>query len=250
METKKVMRIVFATAFLLCVPLVAMQFTDDVKWGPFDFLAAGVLLAGTGFTYEFVASKGSNVAYRIAVGIALGAALLLVWINLAVGIIGDEDHPANLLYLGVLVVGFIGALIALRASWNGARVVRGRDRSSIGSGACVDHLDTLQGPRMGQPWRGGGVCIECGLRRAVCRIGAAISTRGAGARRTGLNYCLCSWTMPSRSRSVKPLSATIFACARQMGGTIAMASSFDASSTTIQARWSPSRHPQSAFATK
>jgi hypothetical protein len=112
METKKVMRIVFATAFLLCVPLVAMQFTDDVKWGPFDFLAAGVLLAGTGFTYEFVASKGSNVAYRIAVGIALGAALLLVWINLAVGIIGDEDHPANLLYLGVLVVGFIGALIA------------------------------------------------------------------------------------------------------------------------------------------
>ena len=29
--------------------------------------------------------------------------------NLAVGIIGSEDNPANLLYLGVLAVGILGA---------------------------------------------------------------------------------------------------------------------------------------------
>ena len=40
------------------------------------------------------------------------AALLLVWLNLAVGIIGSEGNPANLMYAGVLAVGFIGALIA------------------------------------------------------------------------------------------------------------------------------------------
>ncbi len=62
--------------------------------------------------YELAARKGGNPAYRAAVGIALAAALLLVWINLAVGIIGSEDHPANAMYIGVLAVGTIGAIIA------------------------------------------------------------------------------------------------------------------------------------------
>jgi len=44
------------------------------------------------------------------------AGLLLIWMNLAVGIIGSEDNPANMLYVGVLAVGIIGAGFArLRA---------------------------------------------------------------------------------------------------------------------------------------
>jgi hypothetical protein len=58
-----------------------------------------------------VRAQGS-LAYRLAAGLALGAALLLIWINLAVGIIGSEDEPANLLYGGVLAVGLIGAILA------------------------------------------------------------------------------------------------------------------------------------------
>jgi len=50
--------------------------------------------------------------YRIAVGLAIFAAIILVWMNLAVGIIGEPDDPANLMYVGVLSVGFIGAVIA------------------------------------------------------------------------------------------------------------------------------------------
>lgn len=112
MQTKSVIRILLVTAFILAVPLVAMQFSPDVKWGPIDFVAAAALLLGTGFTYELVAKRGGHGAYRAAVGIALAAALILVWINLAVGIIGDEDHPANAMYLGVIAVGLIGAVIA------------------------------------------------------------------------------------------------------------------------------------------
>jgi hypothetical protein len=33
-------------------------------------------------------------------------------VNLAVGIIGSEDHPANMMYGGVLAVGLLGAIIA------------------------------------------------------------------------------------------------------------------------------------------
>jgi hypothetical protein len=99
-------------ALILLIPLVAMQFTSEVNWTLSDFVFAGVLLFGTGLTYELVARKAGGIAYRAAVGVALAAAFLLVWINGAVGIIGNEDNPANLMYAGVLAVGSIGAMIA------------------------------------------------------------------------------------------------------------------------------------------
>jgi hypothetical protein len=55
----------------------------------------------------------SNTAYRFAVALALAAAFLIVWLNAAAGLIGiEDDDPANLLYVGVLAIGFIGASIA------------------------------------------------------------------------------------------------------------------------------------------
>ena len=89
-----------------------MQFTDEVVWGLADFAVAGALLFGAGLMYELIARKMDNIAYRIAVGIAVATALFLIWMNLAVGIIGTEDNPANLMYGGVVIVGIIGSLIA------------------------------------------------------------------------------------------------------------------------------------------
>jgi hypothetical protein len=105
-------RLVLATAFILMLPLLAMQLTDQVVWDLADFAVTGALLVGTGLMYELVARKGGSIAFRAAVGVALAAALLLVWMNLAVGLIGSEDNPANLMYVGVLAIGIIGAVIA------------------------------------------------------------------------------------------------------------------------------------------
>jgi hypothetical protein len=110
MQNKSILRIALGTAIILMVPLVAMQFTEEVNWDLFDFVFMGTLLFGTGLTYDLVARKGGTIAYRAAVGIACTAGLLLVWVNAAVGIIGDG--PVNLMYFGVLAVGFIGAFIA------------------------------------------------------------------------------------------------------------------------------------------
>lgn len=107
---KSLVWIALTTAFLLAIPLVAMQFTHEVTWTLSDFVAAGLLLFGTGLTYALVASKSHSTAYKLAAGVAAAAALLLVWGNLAVGFIGSEDNPANLLYGAVLAVGFIGAV--------------------------------------------------------------------------------------------------------------------------------------------
>jgi len=86
MKTKNIIRIVVVTAFILLIPFVAMQFSDDVKWGASDFVFIGALLIGSGLLYEFVATKIRNPKHRAVIGIVLVATLLLVWAELAVGI--------------------------------------------------------------------------------------------------------------------------------------------------------------------
>ena len=101
-----------AAALFLLLPLIAMQFTDDVVWTASDFVFAAVLLFGSLGIYEIAVRKTGDAAYRAAVGVALGATFLLVWANGAVGIIGSENNPANLMYYGVLAVGIAGAFVA------------------------------------------------------------------------------------------------------------------------------------------
>jgi len=43
---------------------------------------------------------------------AIAAAFLSIWINLAVGIIGSEDDPANLIYLAVIAIAAAGTILA------------------------------------------------------------------------------------------------------------------------------------------
>jgi len=112
MKHKNIIRLAVVTALILLVPFLAMQVTEEVNWSFSDFAIMGSLIFGTGLTYELVARKGGTFAYRAAVGVALAAALLLVWINAAVGIIGDEKIPTTLMYFGVLAIGIVGATIA------------------------------------------------------------------------------------------------------------------------------------------
>jgi hypothetical protein len=104
-------------ACILLIPAGAMLFkVEGWAWGPGDFIAAWVLLAGVGLAYRLIAQKAANSAagasYRLATGVGLGAGFLLLWVNGAVGLIGSEENPANLLYGGVLAVGAVCAALA------------------------------------------------------------------------------------------------------------------------------------------
>lgn len=112
LPNKNTLIIALSVALILAIPLIAMQFTDEVAWSPFDFAFAGALLFGAGLAFELLTRRAGSTAYRAAVGLALAGVLLLVWVNLAVGILGSEDNPANVVYLGVLAVLFLGALLA------------------------------------------------------------------------------------------------------------------------------------------
>ncbi len=88
MKNKRLIGIVLTVAFLLLMPLLAMQFTAKVNWTLFDFVVAGFLLLGTGFMCEFVLRKVNKTRHRIAVCAVILAVFLLIWIELAVGIFG------------------------------------------------------------------------------------------------------------------------------------------------------------------
>jgi len=88
MRNKRLVIILAAIAALLLLPLVAMQFSDEVRWTPFDFVVAGALLLGAGLTCEVVARRGGTLAYRLTVGTVIVAVLVMVWLELAVGVFG------------------------------------------------------------------------------------------------------------------------------------------------------------------
>jgi len=89
MKNKRFMGILLTIAVLLCIPLIAMQFTNEVVWTLSDFIIAGILLLGTGIVIEVVARnvKSRNARFGMIIGILF--LLLLVWAEMAVGIFGS-----------------------------------------------------------------------------------------------------------------------------------------------------------------
>jgi hypothetical protein len=100
-------------AFLLLLPAIAMRFPGTgVDWDARDFIVMGVMFTIACGTYEVATRLSDNIAYRAAAGIAIVTGFLTVWVNLAVGMLGSERNPANLLFAGVLAIGVIGSLLA------------------------------------------------------------------------------------------------------------------------------------------
>jgi hypothetical protein len=89
-----------------------------------------------------------KTTYRLAVGVALAAAFLLVWLSLGVGIIGRDGDPANVMYFGVLAVGIIGALIARFRP-------RGMARALFATALAQTSVAGIAlGAGLGYPWSG------------------------------------------------------------------------------------------------
>lgn len=98
-------------AALLLLPLVAMQFTAEVNWTLSDFVFAAILIGGVGVAFELTVRMSRNNSFRAGAAAAIAASFLTIWVNAAVGMIGD-DNPYNLLFLGVIGVALLGAVVA------------------------------------------------------------------------------------------------------------------------------------------
>ncbi len=85
---KSILFVVAGAAAVLMVPLIAMQFTQEVMWTPMDFVAAAVMLIGAGLMYVLPSRLLRTTGSRIALGVVVAVVLLMVWAELAVGIFG------------------------------------------------------------------------------------------------------------------------------------------------------------------
>jgi phosphatidylserine synthase len=87
-QNKRLLGIVITVTILLLIPFTAMQFSNEVNWSLVDFVVAGTLLLGTGMLCELVMRKVKNTRYRLVILAVIILALLLIWIELAVGLFG------------------------------------------------------------------------------------------------------------------------------------------------------------------
>ncbi len=99
-------------ALLLLVPLIAMRFTAEVKWTGSDFVVAYIVLSSAGLAFRFLFRRATDWTMRAAVTAAVGSTLFMTWVNMAVGLVGRENHAANVMYLGVLAIAVLGTLAA------------------------------------------------------------------------------------------------------------------------------------------
>ena len=165
-------------AVLLLLPALAMQLTDEVNWDGADFIVWGIMLATAAGVYELGARLSRSTAYRAAVGVAAVAGFLLVWINLAVGLIGNEDNPANLMYAGVLAIGVIGALLARFRPAGMARVLltMAIAHALVGVIALVAALDTRMVVLLANAFFAVAWLVSAALFRAAAQAQPAVDT--------------------------------------------------------------------------
>lgn len=86
MKNKRLIIILAIATTLLSIPLIAMQFTNEVNWRVSDFIIMGVLLFGTGLLCELIMRKVKSVTNRMIICGAVLFMLLLIWVELAVGL--------------------------------------------------------------------------------------------------------------------------------------------------------------------
>ena len=90
LQNKRLFILLSVIAMLLLIPLLAMQFTNEVDWKPFDFAIMGILLLSTGLSIKFVLRKVKSTKHRMLIGGVLLLTLLLIWAELAVGLFGTR----------------------------------------------------------------------------------------------------------------------------------------------------------------
>lgn len=73
-------------ASLLVLRLIAMQFTDEVRWSAFDFTAAAFILAGTGVGIEVAVLSLTRPTVRAVAVMGIISCATFIWVDSAVGL--------------------------------------------------------------------------------------------------------------------------------------------------------------------
>lgn len=86
MKNKRLIIILSIVVCILLIPLIAMQFTDEVNWTLADFIIGGIVLFGFGFLIDLVLIKLKTSRHKVLIITILILVLILIWTELAVGL--------------------------------------------------------------------------------------------------------------------------------------------------------------------
>ena len=73
---------------ILLIPMMAMQFTDEVNWSFLDFIIMGIMLSITGLALGIIIKKIKDYKYRNIFITIIVMIFLLIWAELGVGLFG------------------------------------------------------------------------------------------------------------------------------------------------------------------
>ncbi len=105
-------------AAVMAIPVTLQLTMAEMAWDGLDFAVFGVMLVIAGLGFELVLRfAGASIWSVLAAILGIGGAFLMVMANLAVGIVGNEGNPINLVFFVLLGAGALGALaVRLRAA--------------------------------------------------------------------------------------------------------------------------------------
>lgn len=110
-----------AAALVLLMPLLAMQLSDEMNWGAEDFIWLAAMVTAFGLMFEVGLTWSRSLFYRAGLVVALASSFMLIWVMVAVGMIGSEGNSLNLLYFATLGG---GALVAAQARFAAEGMMR------------------------------------------------------------------------------------------------------------------------------
>ncbi len=109
--SKTFLRPLLITLGILVLPAIGELTVESWDWGVGGFLFMGALLFVTFLTIELIAKHSASRFYKAGVAIATVTTFFIIWVNLAVGIIGDGNNTSAMYFL-VVPVGFIGLALS------------------------------------------------------------------------------------------------------------------------------------------
>lgn len=107
---KNILRALFISTALLIIPFSASFWVEGWLWTVSDYVLAWILFSMVSLGFTFIAHSAKNAPYKAAAGLAIVGTFLLVWVNGAVGIIGDSD--ANMFYALVVFTLLLGTILS------------------------------------------------------------------------------------------------------------------------------------------
>jgi hypothetical protein len=79
---KSACTVLLTTLCILLLPLIAMNFSNEVNWGLADFIVAGILFSSFAYLYIVLTKATSKVTTRFLIGTAVVALFIVVWVSL------------------------------------------------------------------------------------------------------------------------------------------------------------------------